>query len=179
MKAGRRSAAILAVVLLAGCVIPGVGISPYGRATTVHPKTGPRVAGELLAANGDTVWLLSAGAVRSFGAAELRSVDVARHRFGAKKTFVWMSVAGLGTGVALLISCSSYASTEDGSADCGGVLPGTFLFFVVTGAVFALFNEYSSKHHLKPDDTPSLRPFARFPQGLPDSLAALAAPRAP
>lgn len=165
---------------MAGCVLPGGRISPYGRATTVFPIAGERVSGELLAVGRDTVWLLSGDTLRAIGAGGIRRIDVDRHRFNGNKTMLWMSLAGTGTGVALVLSCVSYKNSEDDSSvSCGGVLPGTLLLFLVAGAVLAFSNDHSSKYRLSPVETERLRAFARFPQGIPDSLAATSAPRAP
>jgi hypothetical protein len=146
----------------------------------VYPITGARVSGELLAVGRDTVWLLSGGTLIAIGAGGIRAIDVERHRFGGSKTIAWMTLAGVGTGTALLWSCASYGAREnDNSVSCGGVLPGTLLAFLAAGALLSFSNQRSSRHHLSPVETERLRPLARFPQGLPDSLAAVIVPRAP
>lgn len=175
-----RNRLLVALPLLVNaCVLSGGPVSPYGRSATVYPVAPAavsKVRGELMAASADTVWLLRDSTLVPFASSRLHGVEVQRHEFGAKRTMKWMSIAGLVTGVALMVSCSSYESSPDGGGDSGGcvaVLPGTLLFFAATGGIFAFFNDYSSKQRILPGGTVRLRPYARFPQGIPDSLRRL------
>ena len=165
---------ILALTLLGGCVLSGHPVSPHGRNASVFPRGESRVRGELIAATRDTVWLLADSALMPFRMASLRGVNVDRHRMGFGRTLTWASIAGAATATAMLYSCHLYASSSDGSgSSCSGVFPGTFVFFAVAGGLLGLLNEHSSKHHLSPERFDRLPPYARFPQGMPDSLRRL------
>lgn len=176
MTIASRSRALLvalAAPLLGACVLKGDPISPYGRHATVHQSGAGRFSGELIAVTGDSLWLMADSVLVGFSGANVRKIDVRRHRMGGGRTLTWMALAGGGTGMALLLSCESYnAMPDEGGAECGPVFPAAFLSFMAAGGLFALGNEYSSKHHLSARDTERLRAYARFPQGLPDSLPA-------
>ena len=74
----------------------------------------------------------------------------------------------------MTIACSSYnASTDDSdSRACVAMIPVFALLFVGIGSVFALMNYVSATSTFLPSDA-RLRNFARFPQGLPDTVRAL------
>lgn len=167
-----RDCWIVALPLAAsGCVTAGAPISAYGRPATVHAE-GARTSGELLAASADTVWMLWSSGLRPIPASSIRRVDVQRHTFGLRRTLKWLGFAGLGTGAALMISCSSYYSSQEdgGGADCYGVVPGTMLVFAAAGLLLGSINEYTTKHRLRGVDTERLRTWSRYPQGIPDLL---------
>lgn len=168
----RRASPVMLVVLLsASCIVPGAQISPYGKPTTLYTETAGRITGELIAVRGDSIWLLKDGQLRSFAAIGVSMLDVERHSFDGRKTLRWNAITGLVTGSALLVACSLY-NNKDGSKSygCPLVVPVSVALFSVLGSVFALTNDHSSMYHLVPADTLRLRAFARFPQGLPDSL---------
>ena len=169
--AHRAPLLILGLSLLGGCVLSGHPVSPHGRSASVFPRGESRVRGELIAATRDTVWLLADSSLVPFRMASLRGVNVDRHRMGFGRTMKWASIVGAATAAALLVSCNSYESSSEGSgSSCSGVFPATFVFVAAAGGLFGLLNEYSSKHHLSPDRFERLAPYARFPQGMPDSL---------
>jgi hypothetical protein len=168
-----RAVGLAGLLVTSGCALSGAPISPYGRQAEVRATSGSSQRGELIAASADTVWLMSNAGLTPFTTAELRRVEVERHGFGMRRTMKWMGWLGVGTGIALMISCNSYESSSEGSGDggsCVGVLPGSVIFFGLTGALLGMFNESSRHHHFKPAETDRIRPYARFPQGMPDSL---------
>lgn len=169
------------VALAEGCAVRGMPVSPYGRTATL---VGARSAmkGELIAVSPDTIWLRSDSTLLPYTSASYRQVQVQRHDFGLRRTLNWLGWAGVGTGAALMVACNSYESSPDGGGDSGtciGVLPGTVLFFAAAGLVFGSINEYTSRHRVQPTDIERLRPFTRYPQGLPDSLRFLRVMPAP
>jgi hypothetical protein len=173
----RRVTRPLALILLAGltgCALRGAPISPYGRAVTLHPESGmgPKASGELLAVSRDSIWLNRSSAVVAYPVASLRQVRVQRHRFGFQRTMKWMGIAGLGTGSLLMVACNSYYASEGGGGDgdCIGLVPGSLLLFGAAGLLFGAINELTTRHYHLASETEFLRTFARYPQGLPDSL---------
>lgn len=172
MRVDRLVLAGALAALSAGCAVRGMPVSPLGRtATLIGDRV--QVKGELMALTPDTIWLRSDSTLRPYAGAEYRQVQVQRHTFGLRRTLNWLGWAGAGTGAALMIACNSYESSPDGGGDSGtciGVLPGTVLVFAAAGLIFGSLNEYTSRHRMQPGDTERLRPFTRYPQGLPDSL---------
>lgn len=167
--------------LAEGCALRGLPVSPYGRTATLIGERNT-MKGELIALSADTIWLRSESTLLPHASASYRQVQVQRHDFGLRRTLNWLGWAGVGTGTALMIACNSYESSPDGggsSGGCIGVLPGTVLFFAAAGLVFGSINEYTSRHRIRPTDVERLRPFTRYPQGLPDSLRILRVMPAP
>lgn len=159
---------LLAAASLTGCVLPGPGISPHGRPTVAHTRA-YRLEGELVAISADTLWIISRrdSLLRAVRMDSLLRVDVQRHPFGARKTFKVAGYIGLGTGLLLTLACSQ---VED--ASCGVVIPVITGVALIPGALFALINYESSWIHLDRPELSRARPYARFPQGLPDTLRA-------
>ena len=173
MRQNSRAALVLIAVLAGGCILPRASVSPYGKSATVYSARGGAATGELIAANAENIWLLRNGSLDVFGTSSILTVDVERHRFDGMKTFKWMTLTGVATGAALTLSCIRFRSHDGGNAGgCGGVLLGTTGVFAGIGSLLAISNDHSSMYHLVPNDVNQLRAFARFPQGLPDSLRA-------
>jgi hypothetical protein len=170
---------LIALLATSGCVLRGAPVSPYGRQAQVRPQGTLAMRGELIAATQDTIWIFNNHGLLPYTTAELRRVDVQRHRFGMGRTMRWMGWTGLATGAALMVACNSYEASSDGSGDsgaCFGVISGTVLFFGLAGVLFGSINEYTSKFYIHPSETERLRPFTRFPQGLPDSARTILGP---
>jgi hypothetical protein len=132
--------------------------------------------GELLAAGADSIWLLRGDTIVSVATTHIRNVEVERHSFTGRRMMGIMAGAGLVYGIALGVACSSY----EGGGDCGSVALGTMALYVGAGSVWALSTMYSSKYRFSPSRWDEIRAFARFPQGIPDSVRAVGtlAPRA-
>jgi hypothetical protein len=168
----RVASIMLIPLLVSGCLVRGTPISPYGREVTL---VGPheRISGELIAVASDTIWVLGDAGLRAKRLTEERRIDVRRHNFGFGRTMRWMLTAGLATGGALMISCQSYESSDDGSGDsatCLAVVPMTGLVFAGFGLLFGSINEYTTVHRVAPAESGRLQGFSRYPQGLPDTL---------
>ena len=156
---------LLLSALAATACMPGRGISPYGRPATVKLQREGSASGELLAVSPDSVWLWQYGRVQGFTARSVRAIAVERHRYGAARTMALMAVTGTVSGLMLNGACQSVES-----ANCSGVLVSVFVFSLTSGAVLSSINHYSSLYRFTPGDVERLRPLARFPQGLPDSI---------
>jgi len=162
--------ALAGAVGLQGCVVSRQSVSPLGRAVRIIPvpsDTAEELAGELMAVSADTLWVGVAqdSGIVSIPLAQTRTVEVRRHKLGAGKAMTYSVILGLATGGALGAAC---ASVED--ADCGGVLPAVLLSWVLWGGLSAISLESSARVGIPAADWKRLRPYARFPQGLPDSL---------
>jgi hypothetical protein len=172
----RRIASVLAAMSLfaTGCVIPGPQISPYGRqATTRFAGGGEVIRGELLAATSDTVWFLENGVISRYPTRDLSDIAVRRHPFTAQRAFTAMMIGGGVTAVAMMVACGRYnAMPNEGNTECGPVLPVTLLLYALPGLLFATGQHYNSQIRMAPSEVDRLRPYARFPQGIPDSVRA-------
>ena len=118
------------------------------------------LTGELLAVERDSVWLLTAdGAAVAVPIADVTRARVPQQGLTANGVLTWALIGGAVSGVALAAACSS----EGG--DCGAVLPGVMLAWGLFGGVSALVAGPGWRSVGIAAD--SLRPYARFPQGLP------------
>lgn len=154
---------IVAGAALASCVRPGYKPSPLGRATTLYYNAGDiTTSGELMSADSNSIWLLQGDSLNEYSLASLRRVQIPRHSFGVRQTIYAGVAVGAGTGLLLTLACSQ---VED--AACVFVLPVITGFGGILGALFAVFNDYSTVYRLNPSDWQTIRAYARFPQGLP------------
>jgi hypothetical protein len=165
----KRTLISIAIATTAGCTLSGPGVSPYGRLTTINPSERRKTsAGELIAVSSDSVWLLGRDSLFTFGMGGISSIEVQRHQFNAKRTFIHSLVVGVAAGAALGYACSTVEDTDG----CGAVFPVIAGFFTAGGAVLAIGTEQSSKFYFAPYQWSDIRAYARFPQGMPDSARA-------
>ena len=124
-----------------------------------------KLQGELLSVTGDSLWILSNGAVLSFPLREVGSVDVQMHKWGSSRMWKWNLVAGLGSAIALSAACGS---VED-SDGCGGFfLAWSGLWTLIGGGTgYALA---ASSHRNVHPSFEALRPWVRYPQGPPNKI---------
>lgn len=157
---------LLAVAAATGCALPSQRVTGHGAQTTVHMKR-YRLNGELVAVNNDTVWILTRrdSMLAPVARDSIVRLDVQRHRMTGGRTMGYMSIVGVSTAVLLTIACSSVEDTS-----CGAVLPGVMLPFVVLGSLFGLINSESAWLRSEPGEIMKARPYARFPQGIPDTI---------
>jgi hypothetical protein len=120
--------------------------------------------GELLSAERDSLWILPPdGGVRVVG---LRDVSQVRRRLSGMSAggiLIWATLGGLASGGGLTAAC---ANVEDTS--CGAVLPVTLGLWWLAGGVAAAVS--GSGQRTVALTVNALRPYARFPQGLPDGF---------
>ncbi|HWO88487.1 MAG TPA: hypothetical protein VNL98_04980 [Gemmatimonadales bacterium] len=128
------------------------------------------VSGELLAARGDTAWVLSrSGLRRSVTTLTLSSqemVRVQRHALTPGRGLKWGLLVGLGSGLGPMVACSGY----DGSDGCAGLIPGSLLFGAIVSLLALPSFEFSAFRRLRRPTAESLARYARFPQGPPPDL---------
>jgi len=132
-----------------------------GREVTFR-AAGSRVSGELLAVDGERLVLLRDATLTSWALDEVGTVYVRQHGLGFRESLVWAGVGGLLTGVALQSACDSVEG-----ADCGGLAVVVLGLWALVGAPAAWAIGSSSTVEVVATEA-TLRPWARFPQGLPD-----------
>ncbi|MCG6922454.1 MAG: hypothetical protein LJF15_15430 [Acidobacteria bacterium] len=162
----RVVATALVLALTTGCATsPTVPV--FGRSVTVIPDgEGLEVKGELLAVGPDRLWVQDDDELTEVPLPEVREVRVRRHPHGAGAAFRWAALGGLTTGGALAGACSSV----EGADNCGVVGLVVLGAWLLVGALAAPSMEASSRLDLWRPTPEALRPFARLPQGLPESL---------
>jgi len=136
----------------------------FGYSVVLKTEDGGKAKGELIAVSPDSLWLLRDDALSVFPLAGTRQVDVRESSFGAGKALLWSLAAGLISGAVLTAACESI----DG--DCGYVLPGVLLSWTFFGGIAALAVEPSRYSEFPAPAADQLRPYARFPQGMPEAF---------
>jgi hypothetical protein len=164
----RSAAAVVLVVAVGGCATSRPRLSVLGREVEVVGRGAEpgRARGELIAVGPEQLWIRDAQGVAAHPLAGLRKVRVERHGLDGKKGLTWALIGALVTGGALTAACSS----AEGSSDCGLVFPVVGLSWAVFGGLSALDLRRSSRLSVKDPDWDDLRPYARFPQGIPEGL---------
>jgi len=162
----RLLAVLIAAGALQGCVLSRQAPSAGGRSVNVVPVSGAAPAtGELIAVSPDSLWVQQHAEITSMPLERVRKVEMRRSRIGGGQVVAYSAILGGVTGIALTLACGSVEDTN-----CGAVLPGVFLASVALGGLLALTVESNVKLSVSAADWRALRPYARFPQGLPDSL---------
>jgi hypothetical protein len=165
--------AALALLLVApATAVPGAGgleaQSPrasvaHGAEIRILTGQGSPLRGELLAVEENRLWYLARDEqVRSVGASEIRRVELDRHDLGSGRIGTWSTLAGGVTSAVMFAACTSVSS---GGACAGFTLVWALAWAGVGGLswAFAQPRRRVGGHALE-----ELRPWARFPQGLPD-----------
>ena len=165
-RLGSSLALILAGAALTSCVRAGYKPGPLGRMTTLYYNAGNiTTRGELMAADSNSVWLLQGASLNAYSLASLRRVQIPRHPFGGGQTIRAGVAVGAATGLLLTLACMQ---VED--ASCVAVWPVITALGGTLGALFAVFNDYSTVYRLNPSEWQTIRAYARFPQGLPSPV---------
>lgn len=165
--AQRLVAAAVALLMATGCAsTPKVQV--LGRTVTVEPDgDGHKVKGELLVVGPERLWVRQSDHVAEVSLPAVRKVKVKRHSWDARRAGTWSLIGGLATGGALTGACAA----ADGDS-CGGVFLITLGAWLLFGLLAAPLMESSSRVELPRPTEDELRPFARFPQGWPEGVAA-------
>jgi hypothetical protein len=124
-----------------------------------------KLQGELLSVTGDSLWVLSNGAVLGFPLQELGTIDVQMHKWGSSRLWKWNLVAGLGSALALTAACSSVEGTDG----CGGFFLGWSAIWTLIGGATGYALAATSHRKVHPSFE-ALRPWVRYPQGPPDKI---------
>ena len=173
MKSTRRSmrvvvracvASVVVVTMVSGCVTGRPRVSPFGRTAWVLPNGKAAVKGELIAVSADSVWLRSEAALQGWAMSEVQRVYVQTNDMTAGRALTWSAIGAVVTGVTLFAACESV-----NEGDCGQVLGVMALVWGVFGGTSAILLDQSSKRAVTPAQWEALRPYARFPQGVPDA----------
>ncbi len=166
---GSRAAGIsLAVVILVGTggcagwpMLGGSdeGIRVRGAEVRVDRFQGESLHGEILAAEGGEVWIRSpAGVMWEVPSTSVRRVRVARHDVGVGG---WSLAAAGVTTSGMMVACAGF--------DEGGCAGDVILFALVWGIPAGLATLLvRRRRYVMLSEMDDLRPWARFPQGLPE-----------
>ena len=145
--------------------------SVLGRRLDLTLVGSQRLSGELLAVERDSLWLLLSGDhMRAVPLGNIMRAQVPARGLTAGGVLVWTLVGGLVSGGLLTAACNSV----DGSG-CEAVFPAVFLSWGVVGGLSAAAMSGSRAGPVR-IEAGSLRPYARFPQGLPDRFAPATTP---
>jgi hypothetical protein len=124
-----------------------------------------KVKGELLALGPEQLWVLEPSRAHEIPLSQIGQVRVRLHGLDGKRTLTWVTVGGVVAGVALTAACSSVEDTS-----CGGVFLASAIPWALVGGLSARSLEASSRVLIRAPDLSALRPYARYPQGLPEGL---------
>lgn len=164
-----RSAKILSVALLASVASAACHPHPKPRPpqlgiTTVVMLTDRSVhRGELLAVHRDSLVLAIGDTLRWLPFDAMTRVVIDRRVLGIGPALRRMAIVGIGTGLALTIACES-VDEMDG---CLALLPATVGLALVIGFFAGFETERFRYATFKPPTAEQLRPWARYPQGMP------------
>ena len=151
-----------------------------GREAKIDLASG-KFGGELLSVSADSLWVLSNGTARGLALGDVRGVDVRMHKWGAGRVLMWNLLAGVGSAVALSAACNSVGEKEiweEETHECGGFVLGWSVLWGLVGGVSGYFLVKSSHRAVVPSLL-DLRPYVRYPQGLPDTAKSGVGPRRP
>lgn len=166
MCAKNRLLACAVALPFAACAT-GQSVSVYGRSVTVRATaSAAEVKGELVAVTDTQLLVREKGELRELPLASVREVRVGRHSRGRGYGWRWTAIGALLTGSGMAAACSSV----EGNSGCAGVGASLAVAWLVVGALSAESMEASSRYRLVQPSAESLRPFARFPQGIPPGL---------
>jgi hypothetical protein len=151
-------------LLLNGCTFLREPPSELGRKVTLTlAEPEPEISGELLAVADERVWIRTKAGVRDVPLSSIQKARVRRHGLDARAAAKWVAAGAVVTSLALASACAR-VDGNDGCERLGVVVGGTWL---VIGGFSAASLAKSSRLDVTPPVSEPLRPFARFPQGLP------------
>lgn len=155
---------VLAVAVLAihGCAVSRQEVTPLGRAVKLSPIPHE---GELVAVSADSLWLARDAEIVSVPWSQIERVQFRRSGLTGGKVMAYSTLLGVVTGGALVAACSQVEGTE-----CAPVFPTVLALSLLLGGLSAISIESSAKQTVSAGRWETLGRYARFPQGLPDSL---------
>ena len=167
MMRGKAVVSVVLSVALPACASSRPALPLGGRTVELRPAEpkGKDVEGELLAVGPQQLVVLTKEGVRGVPPREVKEARVRRHGLGPGKVLAWVVAGAVATGGALAAAC---ASAEGGN--CGAVFGLTVGLWALIGGPAAASLAKSSEHRVGGPDFAGLRPYARFPQGLPEGL---------
>ncbi len=167
----RRTQAGLAALALALTDCATARVPLFGRSVEVKPVSGhgdSATKGELLAVGAEQLWVLEPTRVREVPFGEIGQVRVRLHGLDGGKAWTWTLAGAVLTGAALTAACASV----EGDNNCGAAFALTAVPWGLFGGLSARSLEKSSRVLVRGPDFDALRPYARFPQGLPEGVDA-------
>jgi hypothetical protein len=124
------------------------------------------IKGELLALDSTVLLVLAPRGALQVPRGEIERVRVQLHGLGGAKAGAWAVAGALVTGGALALACASV----DDADNCGAFFAGTAVLWGLIGGPSAAGLARSSRVFIERSELDSLRPYARFPQGMPEGL---------
>lgn len=124
-----------------------------------------RIGGELLGVSPDTLWVLSEGTVKGLALQDVSRVGVEKHKWGWKRMLMWNLVGGLSSAIGMTVACNSV----EGTSGCGGVFSGVTVSWALIGGITGGLLAASSHDSVRPVPG-DLRPYVRYPQGIPPGI---------
>jgi len=151
---------------LQACVVSRQPVTVLGHSVRITPSERDSASsGELIAVSAESVWVAPGAEIVSVPWSRVGRLQVRLSNVNGGGAMAYSVVMGLLTGGALFAACSQVEDTE-----CAVVLPGVLGMWLLLGALSAMTIESSSQKALGAAQWEALRAYARFPQGLPDSL---------
>lgn len=103
---------VATALALGGCATATPRVSVVGRPVEVRLQStkdapGAPVAGELLAVSADRVWVVGPQKVSTLPLREVEEVRIRQHGLNGKRTWRWVALGALASGVALGVACST------------------------------------------------------------------------
>jgi hypothetical protein len=126
---------------------------------------GGTLRGELVATMPEGIWIQTQD--REFvlvPLGQVREARVQRHRWTGRRIIAWTGIAGGLTTVGMFAACRAYDGMDSG--ECSGFALGWGATWALVGAVSAALVS-PAWEGVSPRNPDGLRPWARFPQGLP------------
>lgn len=136
-----------------------------GRNAKIELPSG-KLEGELLGVSEDSLWFMAEGAMLGVPLGEVSQLDIQMNKWGLNRVLTWNLVAGLGSAMALTAACSSVDDVDGG---CGSVFVGWTLSWALVGGIAGAFLASKSHKEVFPSSD-ALRPYVRYPQGVPDAV---------
>jgi hypothetical protein len=160
---------LLALPLLAAPLHMGLAAQDpahrvFGAQIHVLQGAEPDLRGELLASDMERLWMLDRehGFVE-VGFAGVEQIRIQRHGVTARTVTRWTLVAGGLTSAAMLGAC---LSVDDSNGECLAFTAVWALAWAAVGGLSGLVMRPSRR--IGPGEVQELRPYARFPQGIPE-----------
>ena len=167
LRARQRACVALAALALTDCATAQVPL--FGRSVEVKApgaQVDSTVKGELLAVGTEQLWVLEPTRVREVPLREVVQVRVRLHGLDGQKAWTWTLAGAVLSGAALAVACSHV----EGDSNCGLALALAGIPWAAIGWPSASGLEKSSRVLVRAPNFEDLRPYARYPQGLPEGL---------
>lgn len=121
------------------------------------------LTGELLAFGGDTLWIAGDAGLRGVPFDDVRDVRIHRHGMDGGAVLRWGLIGAGVTALGMSVACSQVEGT-----DCAGVAGSVLVSWGVVGGILGWALASTSRQPV-PATPDGLRPWVRYPAGLPPS----------